>query len=394
MPADAPIAGSRSKKSLVIAIGVGAIAIGIVVAVLVSRGGGSKEGLASKDDIATKAIAALQAGDLDGLMALTPPDKASFVHCADKPDSELAKARDKLRKHYDKLIDKAKGVEVELVKLDGGKTEKMDASDGCTFDGDVTIHTFDVSLKLTAKGATRQEVKQIVMVEGGGRWFLLDPPRVEAPGDCVAATRAMRGVIKPKLLANDVGEAAIARIDKAIEQHCNDDGWPDDAIACFGRSKSIGDNDVCLRMMTAGMQDKLRKHLDAIVDEDQASRAPPSPSDRVVVATVPDAGSGAGAGSNDGSAAGSGSGAGSNDAGGGVSDEIPSVCDDYREQLDKLKRCRRVPARVRRGFEGEYALIVKSWKTNRKTDSLRTGTEKVCATGVESVRELRKTHCR
>jgi len=197
---------------------------------------------------------------------------------------------------------------------------------------------------------------------------------------CRDAAASVRGNLEPELAGKRVGKAALARIGMAIERHCKGDAWSPRAIACFTEATSDADNGTCLKMISDKQQDSLIKHIDQIVEEDKASRAPPEIGGGSAVAVA------AGTGSHPD--------AGDAKASSPVDSKLPSACADYRAQLGKLKRCRRVPRRVRHGFETEYALIVKSWKETPKTEALREATEKVCAAGTRSVLDLRKTHCR
>jgi hypothetical protein len=89
-----------------------------------------------------------------------------------------------------------------------------------------------------------------------------------------------------------------------------------------------------------------------------------------------------------------GSGSGSGSAAPPVPEEIPPICNDYLEEINKLSKCRRVSVGVRQGQRTRYDLIVKGWEDARKKDTIRESTEKLCKTGVDIVLDLRKTQCR
>ncbi len=207
-------------------------------------------------------------------------------------------------------------------------------------------------------------------------------PEPRPPQRCSEAADAVRENLGPELAKKHVGKAALARIGMAIERHCKSDAWSAKAIDCFTAATSDADNGTCLKMISDKQQDALIKHIDQIVEDDKASRAPPDIEAGSAVAVADTAESGSATEPADAM------------AGTTVDAKIPSACADYRAQLAKLKRCRRVPRRVRHGFETEYSLILKSWKETPKTAALREATEKVCTAGTRSVRDLRRTHCR
>ncbi len=379
----------KSKGLLIGGIGVIAVGAGIAVAVAVS-GGKTKPGVSSRDEVAAQTLAAIQKGDADALVALTPPAEPIFATCEDKDklaDKET-RSREHMKDRFEKVIGKAKGVEVELVKLGESKKQTLakgdEAGRGCKLDVDITLHTIDIALKLKAGGLSKQRDLKIEMLEGDGRWFLTEPPKIVAPGDCAAVAKVTIANAKDIFVRQGLGNTAIARIQKMVDQSCNDDAWSDDAIACFIVSKSDPDSETCMKMMAKSQQDNVVKHMGQIIADDVKSRAVPVPvaTERVqapVDPTVPPAGSGSGTGS------------GSAET---VSSEIPPICNDYREQLDKLARCRRVPAKIRKGFEDEYAIIVKSWNDTKKTEAIRESTERSCKSGVDQALELRKGLCR
>lgn len=391
---------ARSKRGLYIAIGaVVAIAAGIVIAVVVGKGGGHKPGLDSADEVATQTLAALAAGDDERLGGLVVPLASDLMTC-DEPDPRADKLAADVRDQLQKAADKAKGLTVELVKLGDARTTRYEKGKqvgpkGCTAASDFATHDHDAVLKIKSGERPAQErTVRIAMVELDGKWFLSNAPKVQRPGDCAAATRASIKNNAARWRAASLGDAAMARLDKAISRHCAEDGWPDETIVCLEDAK--GSDEACLKMLTGAQVDKLTKHVEQIILEDAKSREVPTvaetpptvdPTVDPTVAPVDPTAPGAGAGS--GVAAGSGSAA---------PDEpvaLPSVCDDYKAEIDKLARCRRVKADIKRGQLKRYQLTVDGWdKVVKKTEELRRSTEEICRKGVEQLVDLRKTHCR
>nr|MBA2542695.1 hypothetical protein [Deltaproteobacteria bacterium] len=156
-----------------------------------------------------------------------------------------------------------------------------------------------------------------------------------------------------------------------------------------------GSDTACTTALTSTQLDKLTKKFDQIVLEDVKSREVP------VVAETPtapvgidptaapssDAGSAAGS-----AAAGSGSAVAVVDS---APEQLPPICGDYKEQIAKLAGCRRIKADIKKGLRESYDLIVDGWnRVGKKTDAIRTSIEGICKKGVDSIVDLRKSHCR
>src|SRR5205085_7380983 len=81
--------------------------------------------------------------------------------------------------------------------------------------------------------SAKERTLKMGIAETGGRWFLATPPRVERPGDCDAAVRASMRNNSDKWAKAKLGEAARLRLEKAMTQHCGEDGWNDETIVCI-----------------------------------------------------------------------------------------------------------------------------------------------------------------
>src|SRR5262249_3416257 len=118
------------------------------VAVIVSGKGGVKGGLDSREAVVTDTLAAMTRGDADRLIALIAPENEyQLVSC----DEAGLKGRDppemvlgKLREQSTRAIDKARGLQIELVKLVEGKAKTDDKGKelekGCTLSVTIVLH--------------------------------------------------------------------------------------------------------------------------------------------------------------------------------------------------------------------------------------------------------------
>lgn len=394
VPVAAP--ANKSSRGLVIGAAAAVLVIGIVIAVVATRGGGAKPGLASADEVANKTLAALTAGDVDALIALMGSEQTDkYLECVDgakQPDP--AKALADQRAMLGKITEKSKGLTVELVKLGMAKTTKLEAGKelmpGCKLTTGLAMHDHDFSVKVkSGDKPARDRTYKIALTEIDGRWFLASPPKVERPGDCATAMKQMIASSKADLETKQVGASAILRLERAATQRCIDDAWPDDVVACFEDGKGQSQ---CAKQLTVDQATKLDRNLATIIEEDRKSREvpavvdPPTPAvdptvdptqDPTVDPTKPVA-----AGSGSGSAA-------------AEELQIPPICDDYKAEIDKLATCRRIKADIRKAQADRYQLMLDGW--NRavvKTPQMVTSMETICKAGVATLVDLRKTSCR
>src|SRR5690606_31704218 len=91
-----------------------------------------------------------------------------------------------------------------------------------------------------------------------------------------------------------------------------------------------------------------------------------------------------------------GSGSGASGSGSPVDDPapLPPICNDYKAELEKLAKCRRIKVDIREAAKKRYDLIVEGWGKVRDKEKIRESTESLCRTGVELVLDLRKHLCR
>jgi len=223
--------GPRSSKGLVIGLGVGAVAVaGIVAAAVLATGGGGGGGVGSREDLVKRTLAALGEGDVDRLVKLSDPVRLYelALDCSErdkKRDADKDKARDggdddrgtdddldddpqlqakRARRQFEKLVDKTKGMKVELVSIAGegddkdgadpdGKRKKTlgmkkgDKIKGCVVKVDVQIREVAAKVRVTAPDGKEPVEQKTVFtaIEAGGSWFLATPPRLGGGGGTV-----------------------------------------------------------------------------------------------------------------------------------------------------------------------------------------------------------------
>jgi hypothetical protein len=360
-----------------------------------SGGKGSKGGADSKEVVTADTLAALTKGDAAALVAMMPPQRESdFTECTEvgAKDYDAAKMLEKLTERMTKFVNKSKGLDVELVKLGDAKTTRMEkgkeVEHGCILKTELAIHDHELVVKVKKGGPAKERKPRIMLIEVDGRWYLANPPAIERPGDCATAAKISVKNNAPAWKESSLGTAAIARIEKATAQHCTDDKWPDEVITCV--EDATAPDFKCTNKLGTDQLANLTKHVAQIITEDVKSREPPTiaetpPPPGIDPTADPTAGSGSGAGSG----AGSGS-----DASEGP-EQLPPICDDYKAQIDKLARCRRIKADIRKGQVEIYEKMVDGWnRVTKKTDTIRTSFETICKKGVEALVDLRKTLCR
>jgi hypothetical protein len=239
----------RSSNGLAIGLGLGGLAVaGAVIAIVVATrgGGGSGSGAGSRDDLVKRTLAAMGEGNVDQLVKLGDPisleaalldcserdkrkdkgkddgkDKADADADADKGDTkdepkdeggdddfddpQIASKR--LRRKHERLVEKTKGMKIELVSIEGPKgkdepkekdkdaerkkgTRKGDEiTKGCVLKTDVELHELVAKVKVTepdAKEASEGEATLSVL-QAGGSWYLLRAPVLSAGGGALGA---------------------------------------------------------------------------------------------------------------------------------------------------------------------------------------------------------------
>jgi hypothetical protein len=171
-------------------------------------------------------------------------------------------------------------------------------------------------------------------------------------------------------------------MEKKLVEHCNDDGWPDEAVDCFGaptKSDARPDSkDHCMKILTSSQTDKVMKDLTAIMAQEYKAAAPPPPPPPPPAATDPlpaeeimDAGVAA--------------------APEPTTNELPPICEEWAAQIAKLQTCRKLPAATRKGHQESLAILRKSFASMKTiTPTVRQAYETSCKQGVDSALELRK----
>jgi len=400
LASEVPVA-KKSKRGLVIGLGaVVAVGAGIAIAVVVAKGGGSKAGLASADEVTAETLTALTAGDVDRLVMLVAPEiERDMISCDDAgaKDRDPEKSLAKLRDGFGQIAAQAKGLSVELVKLGSPKTMTLEKgkeiSKGCTLSTDLAVHDHDLVVKVKSSDKpARERTFKITLTEAAGRWFLAAPPKIEQPGDCGLAVKGMLASNKAALDKAKLGDSVRARLETAGMQHCTDDAWTDQVMTCFEDAKP--QNRTCAKQLTASQTEKLDKQFSAIIAEDIKSRevpvvaetpvTPPPTIDPTAPPSIdptvaPTAGSGSGAAV----------------VVATESASWPPICDDYKVQIDKLASCRRIKASIKKGYRDGFATMEETWtRVPRRTDAMRTSYEDICRKGIEGLVDLRKTLCR
>ena len=397
----APIAGSSRRGLLIGGLAAVAIITGIVIAVVIGKGGGSKPGLASADEVTTQTIAALTAGDVDRLVALMATEhNQSTLECEEGAVKlDLPKALADQREMLTKVVGKSKGLTVEVVKLGMPKTIKLEKGKeigkGCKLTREIAMHEHDLNVKVKfGDKPARDRTYKIMLHEAEGRWLLASPPAIQRPGDCATASKAMIGASKADLETKKLGASALARLEKAATQHCTEDGWPDEVIVCF--EDATGSSKPCTKQLTVDQAEKLDKHLAAIIAEDVKSREVPTVADTPTPPTVdptvdptkPAVDPTADPTIDPTPAAGSGS---------AVDEDLqlPPICEDYKAEIEKLGGCRRIKADIRAAQRKRYDTMIEGWnRVVKKTPQMVTSMETICKTGVTTLVDLRKTSCR
>jgi hypothetical protein len=226
-----PPGAPRSMKGLAIGLGVGMVAVtGVIIALVVARGGGGGRG--SREALVKGTLAAMSAGDVDKLVELSDPVglHAQTLDCSERDqaqggggkgpdkdgdgaggDTDGAGGADevddpqiqekRIRRQAEKLVEKTKGMKLELVSIAGGEAKdgggaedkgqglamkKGDKALGCVLKVDVAIHELvaKVKVKVTEPDAGEPSEQEVTLsaINAGGSWYLQGAPKVSGGG--------------------------------------------------------------------------------------------------------------------------------------------------------------------------------------------------------------------
>jgi hypothetical protein len=325
----------KSKLPLFLAIGGVAIAGGVVAIVLAMKGGGGGGGASDPKAVAEQTIAAMGAGDVDKLIALTGMEQmyASAIKCddtANEEDRDLSKAIEKSKKRFQRDLDKIKGVKLELAsmpdldKRDTGadivlkKGEKM--MKGCVSNADVRM----VETKLTVKVDGKDQDAKLGLLQVDGKWYLIAPPDIQKGGNFDEQLAKMAG-FRDKMCAcadSTCGDATFKEMQ----------AWTSANIQELDKAKPSADD----MKKAAAITDDMTKCMMKITQGGAAvNAATPPPAE---IAT----GSGAAA-----SAGASG---------------LPKECDDWGAAIDKLGSCAKYPKASAEALKKAYSQAADAWK--------------------------------
>jgi hypothetical protein len=237
-----PPPARRSGKGLAIGLGLGGVAAaGAAIAIVLATRGGGGSGAGSRDDLVKGALAAMSEGNVEKLVKLGNPIElqSAMLDCSERDKQKADRDKDKggdtdgedggkdavadddvddpqiqekrLRRQHEKLVEKTKGMKIELVSIAGEreKDKDPDAEDpddkakqrkkgtrkgdeitkGCVLKVDVALHELTAKVKVTepdGKEPSEGEAR-LSVIEAGGSWFLVMAPRLSAGGGAIAS---------------------------------------------------------------------------------------------------------------------------------------------------------------------------------------------------------------
>jgi hypothetical protein len=395
--AAAPLEKKRSKKGLFIVAGlVVAVGAGVGIALAVSGGGGGKGGAASRDELVEQTIAAFNARDVDGAIGLMGANAMErVVECKEPPPAEdLEKAKEKLRELYKKQFDELEQAKakLELVKVlkDSKNTVTKGTEQGsCTVTEDFSMVNVDARVKVTLGDGKPQEREwKLNFVELGDKWYLTTAMNLELGFDCEPAIQKAIKKAQVVFAKQQISTAAVARIEKKLIAHCSEDGWNAAVAKCLETSEVL-DTTSCFKQLSSTQRENVEASIKAILDQEAKAKEPPpldatnkppvdvpKPPEDPLPPEEPGSGSGSGSA-----------------AQAVESPDPPPSCEEAKQQIAKLARCKGISKDIRDGYKKTYDLILEAWNTNR-TPAVRTATDTSCATLVKSLLEFRKSVCR
>jgi hypothetical protein len=409
----------------------------------VTRGGGGGGGHGSREDLVKSTMAAISAGDVEKLVKLSDPiglhnlaidcterekqekdkdankdgdgdgDKDKDADVDDSDDPQIQEKR--VRRRHEKLVEKTKGMKIELVSIagdqdkdkgkakDGAKDDDKDkdksdgmemkkgdkAMKGCVFKVDVAVHTVLAKVKITGpddKEPSEREAK-LMAIEAGGSWYLAEPPQLKPRGGDVAERDLGGG--GSKIAAGDGdGDAggdemkqAVAKMEAFKDQMCK---CTDTACASrvqqeltdWASSMSKTSKNTKPREEDAKRAAEIMQQFVECATKAAGIDSMPKPPDEPKLPDEPkpdDASDGAGAASAD----------------------LASLppCGEYKRLLDKTRSCRMYPPSSLRMLRKGWTQLEQSWATGRSTAGTREQMTQACEQLVTAVKKSVSQMC-
>jgi hypothetical protein len=370
-------AGGKSKLPLLLGIGGVIVAGAVVTIVLVMKGGGGG-GQSSPKALVDKTLAALTAGDASALVDLTGMEKnySTMVKCddtADDKDKDPAKMKEKAMEHFSKLVEKSKGLTIEVTSMPDidardkdkdivlPKGEKM--GKGCVTNAEVRIVKAEVKVKVKDgdKPANEQQAK-IEMLLVDGKWYLAEPPKISKGGGAGAQIAKMAEFRDQMCACKDLACTKKVSDDMttwAMDAAKNDPEPPRMTEEDTKKATQIGEEMGQCMQKAAGMGS-----LDspALAGDDPPPPPPEEEDDapaKTATATGPSG--------------------------------LPKECDDWGAEIDKLGACPKLGKDAVAAMKKGYNDAVAAWK--KLPESTRAQLAPSCKQAADGMRKNFKTLC-
>jgi hypothetical protein len=286
-----PRPGLTLSRTQLIALAVVGVVIsgGIAAYMLVGRGASHGGPARSRDELVRRLVGALNAHDLDAALALADYDglKRQAMDCSDGDPDELERDAARIRDSFKTEIDRTRGVEIALARLDRAEPGDGDskpltldkgdtAGNGCKFTADVELHTIKFSVSVTRDGDTREKDLEMYALVVGGEWHVLSMPSGldvvsggGAPPDCWESVRnAMAKSRDDMLKMSSMTESKLDDVKYAMSELCQIDGWSTEALRCLTDADDGSDVEACMRKLTATQMSAVTDKLVKIVGGD------------------------------------------------------------------------------------------------------------------------------
>lgn len=203
-------------------------------------------GYADRDTAVRETFRALEAADLEGLVAKSGSGLIRMiVDCDDRHEQTAAddqKAVGLVRDELSHAVDHAKGTSFSVTKIEEPTAAKVIAkgepmSRGCKLTQPFTSHKLAVQLQLARNGKPSTTDATLVITEVEGRFFVATAPKL---GGCDAAIAQLVMV-----------QAEAAKVEASLVAACSDDAWAPKVIECTTHALQLADAKSCFNDLDA-----------------------------------------------------------------------------------------------------------------------------------------------
>jgi hypothetical protein len=241
-----------------------------------------------RDELVTRAVAALAAHDADALMSLSDYEslRETMLDCEDSDRARRDRERNRreMQENFEKEIERTRKATLELGSLERAKdpddsynsysynadaptrlSRGDSAGDDCRFKVEAAFHNIEFTIKVTVDGKTREQPATLMALEVEDQWHLISPPRIEGElgtSDCRGAVaNAMKLSRDEMLKLPNMTETKLDSLKYDITDLCEEDRWEEDVRMCLSDALISSAVESCMRKLSSSQMSNVTSKI-------------------------------------------------------------------------------------------------------------------------------------